>query len=814
MRIVDRAMITTLAALTLSSGALAAPVETVLYRFTSADDGANALAVLISYHQGALYDTTEIGGTGSVGTVLKLTPPAKGQTAWTESVLYSFKGGSDGATPIAGLIADNSGALYGTTAGGGSGNNGTVFKLTPPAKGQTAWTETVLHSFKGGSGGATPIAGLIADNSGALYGTTAGGGSGNNGTVFKLTPPTKGQTAWTETVLYSFKGGSGGATPIAGLIADNSGALYGTTAGGGSGNNGTVFKLTPPTKGQTAWTETVLYSFKGGSGGATPIAGLIADNSGALYGTTAGGGSGNNGTVFKLTPPTEGQTAWSETVLYSFKGGSGGATPIAGLIADNSGALYGTTAGGGSGNNGTVFKLTPPAEGQTAWTETVLYSFKGGSGGASPRRDRMRFLAKFLPRAFVAVPVLFAGNNLALAQSPIIGFTQSATPFNTSVGAVSMPVGATGALNSAFGNQSLSRLSTGSNNSAFGFESMLALTSGGQNSAFGTYSMGGNTITGGYNNAFGIHSLYGLTSGNYNQAFGTFALQSLTNGQFNIGIGHAALAAVTTSNANIAIGHAAGWELTTGSRNVAIGYLALSHSLVGANNIAIGDMAMFNYADGGAYNGNSIAIGTNALIDMTTGSENVAIGTSALGVATSAVMSNAVGVQALQAATTPIGFDNAFGTSSLGGLTTGNYNTAIGHGAGYATGVIGSGQTNALTTANYSTFVGFQAGPGTTTQNDFTTVLGAAAAAVPFANSVTLGRIGADIVYEGVSVVGAANATPTYYTVSGLPACSSQLNGARSFVTDATAPTFLGTLRGGGTVTAPVFCNGTSWVPG
>src|ERR1700730_2921679 len=260
IRIVDRAMITTLAALTLSSGALAAPVETVLYSLTSGSDGANALAGLISDNQGALYDTTEIGGTGNVGTVLKLTPPANGQTAWTETVLYSFKGGSDGATPIAGLIADNSGALYGTTAGGGSGNNGTVFKLTPPAKGQTAWTENVLHSFKGGSGGATPIAGLIADNSGALYGTTAGGGSGNNGTVFKLTPPTKGQTAWTETVLHSFKGGSGGATPIAGLIADNSGALYGTTAGGGSGNNGTVFKLTPPTKGQTAWTETVLHS--------------------------------------------------------------------------------------------------------------------------------------------------------------------------------------------------------------------------------------------------------------------------------------------------------------------------------------------------------------------------------------------------------------------------------------------------------------------------------------------------------------------------------------------------------------------------
>jgi uncharacterized repeat protein (TIGR03803 family) len=174
-------------------------------------------------------------------------------------------GGSDGATPLAGLIADNRadnrGALYGTTAGGGTGNNGTVFKLTPPAKGQTAWTETVLYHFTGGSDGSLPYAGLIADNSGALYGTTQQGGSGcppnGCGTVFKLTPSAKGQTAWTETVLYRFTGGSDGATPRAGLFADKQGVLYGTTTVGGGQSGcpqftalfvgcGTVFKLTPP----------------------------------------------------------------------------------------------------------------------------------------------------------------------------------------------------------------------------------------------------------------------------------------------------------------------------------------------------------------------------------------------------------------------------------------------------------------------------------------------------------------------------------------------------------------------------------------
>jgi uncharacterized repeat protein (TIGR03803 family) len=121
-----------------------------------------------------------------LGTVFKLTPPAKGQTVWTGTVLYGFKGGSDGTDPYAGLIADKQGALYGTTSLGGSGS-GTVFKLTPLAKGQTVWTETVLYRFKGNSDGSGPSAGLIADKQGALYSTTGGGGTGNGGMVFKLT---------------------------------------------------------------------------------------------------------------------------------------------------------------------------------------------------------------------------------------------------------------------------------------------------------------------------------------------------------------------------------------------------------------------------------------------------------------------------------------------------------------------------------------------------------------------------------------------------------------------------------------------------
>ena len=357
MRLVTRGMMIAFAALSLA-GTLPTPIETVLHRFAGGSDGADPEAGLIADEQGALF---------------KLTPPA-----WTETVLYNFcsqPSCSDGGAPFAGLIADEHGALYGTTANGGSSSNGTAFKLTPPAKGQTAWTETVLYSFcsqPGCSDGTGLQAGLITDKSGALYGTTSGGGTGFNGTVFKLTPPATGQTQWTESVLHSFgfTGSGDGGAPVAGLIADEQGALYGTTSGGGTGSNGTVFKLTPP-----AWTESALYNFcshPSCSDGVGPLAGLIADNSGALYGTTHAGGSSGNGTVFKLTPPATGQTAWTETVLYSFLGGSDGGAPRAGLIADEQGALYGTTTGGGIGSNGTVFKLTPPAKGQTAWTETVL----------------------------------------------------------------------------------------------------------------------------------------------------------------------------------------------------------------------------------------------------------------------------------------------------------------------------------------------------------------------------------------------------------------------------------------------------------
>lgn len=372
--------------------ALLTPKETVLHVFAGGKDGSFPNAPLIADAQGALYGTTANGGDGlsqgaGYGTIFKLTPPADGETAWTHKVLYRFKGRSDGSFPYAGLIMDEQGALYGTTeTDGSSGINGTVFKLTPPHKDEKEWSQTVLYAFHG-SDGSAPVAGLIRDKQGALYGTTSSGGLGFGfGIAFKLTPPAHGETAWTETVLHLFTGGSDGNNPFAGLTVGPDGALYGTTSNGGSTNNGgygTVFKLSPPARGETGWTETVLYNFSGGSDGSVPQAGVIFDHEGALYGTTTLGGNGS-GTVFKLSPPAKGGTAWTETVLYSFSGGSDGNSPASGLIADTQGALYGTTAGGGGNGVGAVFKLTPPSRHGANWGESVLYSFKGGSDGSYP----------------------------------------------------------------------------------------------------------------------------------------------------------------------------------------------------------------------------------------------------------------------------------------------------------------------------------------------------------------------------------------------------------------------------------------------
>lgn len=366
--------------------------ETVLYAFQGGSDGASPEAGLIADAAGNLYGTTFYGGgTGcygdGCGAVFRLAPDG------TETVLYAFQGGTDGEYPQAGLLMDKAGNLFGTTTeGGGTGCEynlgcGTVFKLAPDG------TETVLYVFQGGNDGDDPSAGLIEDKAGNLYGTTYdGGGAGCDlhlgcGTVFEVSPD------GTETVLYAFcarQNCTDGAYPDASLIADKAGNLIGTTLLGGSGKPacfggagcGTVFRLTPD------GTETVLYGFcsrRKCADGSTPQASLIRDKKGNLYGTTTTGGAycegdggGGCGTVFELA------SDGTETVLHSFTGRRDGDTPAGSLIMDKGGNLYSTTFYGNSRTAqcqigcGTVFRLAPDG------TLTVLHNFVGGSDGGGP----------------------------------------------------------------------------------------------------------------------------------------------------------------------------------------------------------------------------------------------------------------------------------------------------------------------------------------------------------------------------------------------------------------------------------------------
>jgi uncharacterized repeat protein (TIGR03803 family) len=332
--------------MTPSAEAHADATFTLLYSFQGGTDGATPRAGLIQDAAGNFYGTTVRGGASDLGTVFKL------DTTGAETVLYRFTGVPDGAHPYAGLVRDTAGNLYGTTAFGGASDLGTVFKLDTTGK------ETVLHSFTGPDG-QYPLASLVGDAAGNFYSTTKNGGSNNCsggcGTVFKL------DTTGAETVLHYFTGGTDGYYPDARLVRDAAGNLYGTTSTGGD-FYGTVFKV------DTTGAVTVLYTFLGPRDGAHPHAGLILDAAGNLYGTTYNGGEFGYGTVFKLDATN------AETVLYSFKALRDGTKTYADLLRDAAGNLYGTTFWGGSSYSGTVFKL------DTTGAKTLLHDFTGPDG--------------------------------------------------------------------------------------------------------------------------------------------------------------------------------------------------------------------------------------------------------------------------------------------------------------------------------------------------------------------------------------------------------------------------------------------------
>ena len=366
--------------------ALPAQTFNVIHTFAGgATDGAAPFGTPLLYN-GDIFGTTKGGGASNAGTVYEVNVATK-----NAAILHSFAGSpSDGAEPLAGLILDKSGNLYGTTFEGGASGHGTVFEVGSSPSGKY----TVLHSLAGPpSEGSGPAAPLAFDSLYNLYGTTYQGGTAKYGTTFELTPGgvfTTGQNfppdgalphgglagtmsggrfygttsggvyvsyggtifeTNSSAALYTFTGGADGAAPMAGLVEDSEGNLYGTCSAGGNASfglgNGTVFEYSTTTN-----KLTVLHTFTGPDGSG-PMAGLFRDSEGNLYGTTAFGGASGNGTVFKL------ETSGNFTTVYSFTGAADGARPQAGVIVDSKGDIFGTASGGGANGVGTVFVITP-----------------------------------------------------------------------------------------------------------------------------------------------------------------------------------------------------------------------------------------------------------------------------------------------------------------------------------------------------------------------------------------------------------------------------------------------------------------------
>jgi len=398
-----RNAIIAIAAFALATGAPAlagAPQEHVLYNFGGGSDGAQPNAGLIADSAGNLYGTTSAGGgTGcggfGCGTVFELSPQEGG--GWSETVLHAFTGGSDGEYPDVPLIADAAGNLYGTTTEGGSDNCGagsgcgTAFELSP---GKHGWMEKLLYAFTTKAHGRSSPGlrapqpfypdvwnpnGIVFDGSGNLYGLASlGGHCVQNGHLvacygggFELGKPAKKRGTWKEKVIYRVRD-TLAAGPEGPPIFDGKGNLYGATT---SANYGSVFELRPSRK--RNWRESALYTFQGGSDGGYPAPGLVSDANGNLYGATTGYLS-LAGNVFELKRK-KGQ--WIEAPLYSFSNTADGETPAAAPAFDTNGNLYGVTEAGGQNGVGVVYELSAQGSG---WSEKLLYSFAGGSDGATP----------------------------------------------------------------------------------------------------------------------------------------------------------------------------------------------------------------------------------------------------------------------------------------------------------------------------------------------------------------------------------------------------------------------------------------------
>ncbi len=355
-----------------TTAAMQAQTFSVIHDFTGGTDGANPLAGVSVGRSGVLYGSAESGGAHGVGTVFKL---SQVNSNWVFSPLYEFTGVGGGSLPLGGVAIGPNGALYGTTFGGSvNGPYGTVFELTPPptfCRSITCyWNENVLHTFTGPDGSGPQTENLVFDSSGNIYGTTGGGGLYNSGTAFELIPSGGG---YTESILHSFGNGTDGRDPLAGIVFDTAGNIYGTTERGGTGSLqdchgscGTVYQLMPS---NGEWVENILVNFDV-TNGETPYGNLIIDGSGNLYGTTASGGENGGGVVYKLVPSGGGFTY---SMLYSFSScGSRG-----GLAADAAGNFFGVCYSGGANQDGWIFELTNCTQ---ECSVVDLHDFSGSDG--------------------------------------------------------------------------------------------------------------------------------------------------------------------------------------------------------------------------------------------------------------------------------------------------------------------------------------------------------------------------------------------------------------------------------------------------
>lgn len=362
----------------------------VLHEFTGSGDGAAPLGLTLD-SAGTIYGVAHAGGRSGTdcyegcGVAFRLSRHGSG---WLFGVLHTFEDRPDGAGPAAPMVFGSDGALYGSTVGGGLaglGNNchhsgcGTIFRLQPPATvcgaASCPWVETVLYRFTGGADGSWPDFNdaAIFDSSGNLYATanyggdTGGGCSGGPGcgVVFELTPLNGG---WVDTVLYTFEGGTDGANPVAGVIIDHSGNVYGTTS------QSTVYELTHS---QSGWTNNVLLMTED-----TVVAGVIFDQFGHLLGATENGGVYGGGSAFKMIKLANGR--WTSYDIYDFapSGEPYYPGPAGTLLLDRAGNLYGTTSADGAYGLGSVFKLSSNSDG--FWTYTDLHDFTGGADGSDP----------------------------------------------------------------------------------------------------------------------------------------------------------------------------------------------------------------------------------------------------------------------------------------------------------------------------------------------------------------------------------------------------------------------------------------------